>query len=325
MLDNSARLLRLLTLLQARRYWSGPDLAARLEVTPRSLRRDMQKLRELGYPVDSSTGRAGGYGLGAGSTLPPLLLQDDEVLAVVLGLRVAAAGAMTGMEETGLRALAKLEQLLPMRLRKRAHALYGAVAPLALDGPAVDLQRLSAFAQACRDHVRVEFSYQGQDGASTERRVQPHALVCTGSRWYLLAWDELRNDWRTFRIDRTSGKVRERDRFMPRPIPGGDAAAYIARSLAAVREQPPARLLLHAPLGLMATRIPKNVGSLEHLDAKRCVLQTTTYSPLLVAAQLAAHGVRFEVIEPPALQEQVRAMGGLLRSASPKRRAMVAP
>ena len=207
MLDTSARLLRLLSLFQAQRYWSGAELAERLEVTPRTLRRDVDRLRSLGYPVNSTTGTAGGYQLGAGATLPPLLLDDDEAVAVAVGLRTAASGTVTGMEEASVRALSKLQQLLPSRLRRRVSALNSFIVPMANRGPTVDAETLSVIAGACRDYEMLRFSYNSRDGASSSRQVEPHRLVHTGRRWYLAAWDLDRENWRTFRIDRIQAKL----------------------------------------------------------------------------------------------------------------------
>ena len=202
MVGTSARLLGLLTLLQSRRSWTGGELCGRLEITARTLRRDVDRLRSLGYPVHSTSGVAGGYRLGAGTELPPLLLDDEEALAVSLGLRTAAAGSVTGMEEVALRALTKLEQVLPTRLRRRLAALHAAIVPLARRGPAVDAQTLAAIASASGEQARLAFGYRSNDGARTRRQVEPAGLVHTGWSWYLVAWDLTRADWRTFRIDR---------------------------------------------------------------------------------------------------------------------------
>jgi predicted DNA-binding transcriptional regulator YafY len=219
MVGTSARLLRLLTLLQARRSWSGRELCGRLEVTSRTLRRDVDRLRSLAYPVHSTSGVAGGYRLGAGTELPPLLLDDEEALAVALGLRTAAAGSVTGMEEVVLRALTKLEQVLPARLRRRLSALHAAIVPLARGGPTVDARTLATIAGACSEHAQLTFGYRGNDGVRTSRRVEPAGLVHTGWRWYLVAWDLNRADWRTFRADRIEAKVTTGARFFPRSPP----------------------------------------------------------------------------------------------------------
>src|SRR5215471_8773926 len=188
MLQTSARLLRLLSLFQAQRYWAGADLSRRLSVTSRTLRRDVDRLRSLGYPVHSTSGIAGGYQLGAGATLPPLLLDDEEAVAVTLGLRTAATGSVSGIEEASVRALLKLEQVLPPRLRHRVAALHGYVLSMRSRDPSVDAERLALIASACRDHAGLRFRYQDRTGTPSARIVEPHRVVYTGYRWYLVAW-----------------------------------------------------------------------------------------------------------------------------------------
>src|SRR5580698_11342919 len=231
MLDTSARLLRLLSLFQARRYWSGAELTERLEVTARTLRRDVDRLRSLGYPVNSTAGTGGGYQLGAGTTLPPLLLDNDEAVAVAVGLRTAASGAVSGIEEASVRALAKLEQVLPSRLRRRVSALHSFILPLASAGPQVSSETLVAIASACRDSEKLTFGYHSRDGTGSQREVEPHRLVNTGRRWYLVAWDVGRNNWRTFRVDRIAPRPLSGSRFAPRKPPDGDFGLYVSRSV----------------------------------------------------------------------------------------------
>lgn len=269
MLEASARLLRLLGLLQARGFWTGADLAERLEVTQRTVRRDVERLRALGYPVHSSTGVAGGYQLGAGASLPPLLLDDEEALAVALGLRTAASGTVAGAQEAALRALAKLDQVLPARIRKRVAELYSVVAPLYWAGPVVRPQVLSHLATACRDHRQAELRYTDRGGRPTARTIEPHGLVHTGARWYLVAWDEARADWRTFRVDRIEGDIELGRRFTPREVPGGDIAAYVSRSLATRPYSFRARVVFHAPAATIAERVPPLAGFLEALGEDR--------------------------------------------------------
>lgn len=217
MLETSARLLRLLSLLQAHREWSGPDLADRLGVTPRTIRRDVDRLRELGYPVNASPGTGGGYQLGAGAELPPLLLDDDEAVAVAVGLRTAAGQGIEGIGETSVSALAKLEQVLPNRLRRRVGALNAFTVPMLRDPQpsAVDPGVLTELANACRDRERLRFDYRDHGGSPTRRTVEPHRLVCTERRWYLVAWDVDRDDWRTFRADRITPRPPHGPRFTP--------------------------------------------------------------------------------------------------------------
>ncbi len=232
-LDPTARTLKLLSLLQTHRFWPGGELAGRLEVSARTLRRDIDRLRELGYPVDATPGVAGGYRLAAGSHLPPLLLDDDEAVAIAVGLRVAAGAAVTGIEDTALRAMAKLEQVLPDRLRRQVTALHGNVAVLRWHGPEpmVDPEALSVIARACRDREEVRFDYERRDGERSTRLVQPRQLVSVGRRWYLVAWDVRRDDWRTFRVDRLERARLAGARFPERPLPIDDAAEYVTRSL----------------------------------------------------------------------------------------------
>src|SRR5882762_3180096 len=217
--QTSARLLELLSLLQGRRDWPGDELADRLEVSGRTIRRDMQRLRQLGYPVESLTGPAGGYRLRAGSAMPPLLLDDEEAIAIAVGLRTAARASVTGIEETAVRALVKLEQVLPAHLRRRVRALGSATLTLPVAGPTVDPQHLTVIAAACRDSERLRFAYRSRDGTSSRREVEPHSLVNHGRRWYLVAWDLRREDWRTFRVDRlaepASTGVRAASRRLP--------------------------------------------------------------------------------------------------------------
>ena len=235
MVQTSARLLALLSLLQVRREWTGQELADRLEVGPRTIRRDVDKLRSLGYPIEAAPGVAGGYRLGAGGELPPLLLDDAEAVAVAVGLRSAASGSIAGIEETSIRALAKLEQVLPGRLRRRVSALGDATSAFTFDGPRIDAELLATLAGACRDCVRVRFAYVARDERSSQRQVEPAALVHSGTRWYLVAFDLDRDDWRTFRIDRIRGRVRPGERARRRAVPG--CSRGLTRSSRASRDE----------------------------------------------------------------------------------------
>ena len=316
MLLTSARLLRLLSLLQARGFWSGRELAERLEITERTVRRDVDRLRELGYPVDATSGVAGGYRLGAGASLPPLLLDDDEALAVALGLRNAAAGTVTGVEEAAVRALTKLEQVLPARLRKRVKALHGAVSPLQMTGPVVDAGCLATLASACRDQVRVSLRYGDSKAAKSEREVEPHGLVHAGNRWYLAAWDLGREDWRTFRLDRIARCASTHRRFVPRPIPEGSVARYVARSVGSTVYAHRAKLILHAPYEEILQKVSPLAGSLTPLDANRCLLVTGGHSLSHLGLYVATLDVDFEIQEPPELAEHLRSTAArLLRAA----------
>jgi predicted DNA-binding transcriptional regulator YafY len=315
MLQTSARLLRLLSLFQVQRYWSGADLAHRLDITGRTLRRDVDRLRSLGYPVHSTSGTAGGYQLGAGATLPPLLLDDEEAVAVALGLRTSASGSVTGIEEASMRALLKLEQVLPPRLRPRVAALNSFIVPLGNRGPTVDAERLSVIAAACRDHEKIRFNYHNRSGAASARGVEPYRLVHTGHRWYLVAWDVDRQDWRTFRIDRIEGKLKTSTRFKPRQPPEGDYVAFVSKSVAYVPYPYRARITLREPVETIAQRIPPSVGMLEGLDERSCTLHTGAHSLESITIHLSLLGVDFQVHEPPELIEYIRRLVDRLRQA----------
>lgn len=230
MLSTSARLLRLASLLQSRRHWPGAALAEALGVESRTLRRDIDRLRELGYPVEASSGVGGGYAMGRGAALPPLLLDDDEAVALAIALRAAGA-TVGGMEATALRLVGKLDQLMPARLQRRASALHAVTLSLRTGEPLVDAGRLSALAAACRDGRALHFHYRKHAGDTDARHVQPQRLANYGRRWYLVAWDVDRADWRTFRIDRIEGALEPGEAFPPRPLPA-DVAARLERGIA---------------------------------------------------------------------------------------------
>jgi len=315
MLSSSARLLRLLSLLQSRRDWGGGELADRLGVTPRTVRRDVGRLRDLGYPVLASPGTAGGYRLGAGAALPPLLLDDDEAVAVAIGLRVQTGG-VTGIEETSLRALAKLEQVLPARLRHRVNALQSATVPLAGGGTGVDPGLLSRIAGACRAQERLLFAYRSHDGTATRRTVEPHRLVATGRRWYLLAWDVTRRDWRTFRVDRIEGETATGTRFSARELSDEEAADRVRRAIASAPYTHQARVRLHAPAAAVRDRVSAGSGMVETVDDATCVLTAGGGDLGWMAVWLATFGVDFEVLDPPELQAEVRVLAGRMDRAA---------
>ena len=313
MLDTSARLLRLLSILQARPEWTGPELAARLDVTVRTLRRDVSRLRDLGYPVRATRGITGGYRLAAGSTLPPLLLDDDEAVAVVLSLRTATSHTVTGIAETSLRALAKLERLLPTRLRHRTAALRLATVPLAGETSTVDPDVLVLIAEACQGLHRLTFGYRSRDGTASSRTVQPHRLVHTGHRWYLVARDEDRDDWRTFRADRISDPRSTGIRFTPHDPP--DAAAFVADSITAAPYRFRARVLVRAPAHVVAEQVPPTTGVLETADPQSCLLTTGADSLTLLAMHLATLGHDFTVLDPPDLVDELAVLADRLTRA----------
>ena len=302
MLDTSVRLLRLLSLLQTRREWSGAELAKRLQVTARTVRNDIERLRILGYGVQSRTGIAGGYRLAPGAAMPPLLLDDEEVLAVGLGLSAAAAGTITGIEETSLRAITKLEQTLPARLRPRLDALRQATVSAAGGGPTVDADVLVTLATACRDSQQLRIDYTSHAGEEELRRVEPYRLVYTGHRWYLLAWDRDRADWRTFRADRIRPRLPAGPRFTPREPPE-DAGRHVIRGSASRGWPIPARIRLHAPATVIADRITPAGGLLTPLDEHTCLLETGGGTMLNLVGYLTSLEVAFDVLDPPELRD----------------------
>lgn len=297
----SGRILKLLSLLQARRDWPGTELALRLGVSPRTIRRDIERLRDLGYPVDASTGPAGGYRLHAGTAMPPLLLDDDEAVAIAVGLRTAAGASVTGIEETAIRALVKLEQVLPAHLRRRVNALQSITATMPATGPTIDPETLTAIAGACRDRERLRFDYSARDTTESIRLVEPLSLVNLGRRWYLVAWDCGREDWRTFRVDRLRRPRPSGARFTARTLPGGDPAAYVATNLSRAPARYRARITLHAPAAVLAERWPQMRDSLQPLGDDSCEYRTSDDSLDWLALRIGMLGCEFEVHEPAEL------------------------
>ncbi|MFB6816917.1 helix-turn-helix transcriptional regulator [Streptomyces sp. NPDC056347] len=317
MLETSARLLRLLSLLQAHREWSGADLADRLRVTPRTVRRDIDKLRELGYPVNASPGTGGGYQLGSGARLPPLLLDDEEAVAVAVGLRTAAGHGVEGIGETSVRALAKLEQVLPDRLRRRVNALNTFTVPMLRGpgGPVADAGVLTELAGACRDAERLRFAYRDHSGSVSRRVVEPHRLVCTERRWYLVAWDLDRADWRTFRADRITPTPPHGPRFVPREGPAEDLAAYVSEGVAVQAYPTRAVIRLKAGFARATERIPPSAGVLEEVDADTCLLHTGAHGVEVMIIHVMMMGFDFEVVDPPELQDAIRVLRDRLSRA----------
>ncbi|WP_067806916.1 helix-turn-helix transcriptional regulator [Actinomadura formosensis] len=315
---SSERLLRLLSLLQARREWSGPELCERLGVSARTVRRDIERLRGLGYPVHATLGAAGGYGLEAGAAMPPLLLDDEEAVAIAVGLRAAAGGAVEGIGEASVRALAKLEQVLPTRLRRRVTALHSATTPLTGPpaGPAAAPETLTVLATACRDHERLRFTYRDAGGAETRRVAEPHGLVSAGRRWYLVAFDTGRGDWRTFRVDRLSSPQPTGARCAPREPPAEDTAAFVTRSLALSRPLRRAVLVVHASADELADRFRVTGAEVEPVDDRTCVLRTAADSLEWTALRIAYLDIDFEIREPAELRDRVAAMAARLSRAA---------
>ncbi len=315
--DPTGRALQLLSLLQTGRLWRGAELAERFDVTERTVRRDVDRLRDLGYPVDATPGTAGGYRLAAGAHLPPLVFDDDEAVAVVVGLRAAAGAAIAGIEDTSVQALAKVEQALPDRLRRRVSALDGSVVSLQRahgDGDVVVPETLSVLASACRGNEEVRFEYRRRDRADSRRLVEPHQLLSAGRLWYLIAWDLRRTDWRTFRLDRLRDVQLAGRRFAPRDIPGGDAAAFLASSVASMHREFDAVVAVQARYD----RVDEALSHIEHtaLDAEAdsCTIRIRANhldSLVMAAARLALHAP-VRIIEPSAVADAVHALIGRL-------------
>jgi predicted DNA-binding transcriptional regulator YafY len=313
MLETSARLLKLLSLLQLPREWSGAALAEELGVGVRTVRRDVDKLRNLGYPVDAVPGVAG-YRLGAGRALPPLLLDDDEAVAVAIGLRAAATGSVAGIEESSVRALTKLEQVLPSRLRHRIKLLH-AVAVTPSGGAAVQPEVLLAVAAAIRDRQRLRFDYSSHDGTTSVRTTEPHRLVHTGRRWYLVAWDVDREGWRTYRLDRLEPRIPTGPRFTPREVPDLDATA---RGVASGGYRYQARFLVHAPADQITDRLAPSVATVTPLTTDTTQVETGSNSLDELALYVGLLPYAFEIHSPPELVAHVRTLITRLTAALPE-------
>ncbi|MET9023650.1 YafY family protein [Actinopolymorpha sp. NPDC004070] len=316
MANTSSRTLRLLSLLQTHRYWPGQELADRLGVSVRTLRRDVDRLRELGYPVDANRGVDGGYQLAAGAALPPLVIDDEEAVAVAIGLRVATQGAIAGIEESSVRALTKIIQVMPPRLRRRVDTLRTVTVPAAwTGGPTVDADVLTTLAQACRDEEQLRFSYTAHGGERSGRQVEPHRLVSLGRRWYLVAYDLTRHDWRSFRLDRVTEPRSTGTRFRPRQLPADDAAAFVRAGIDNRSVATAVEVLVHAPadsvrakVGQWATveQLGSENGENGENGEQRCRLLMTVDSLEWVLLTVGAVGAEFEVVSPPELTERVR-------------------
>ncbi len=317
--DTPARLLQLLSLLQTPREWPGGELSDRLGVSRRTVRRDIDRLRELGYPVQATMGADGGYRLVAGKAMPPLLLDDEEAVAIAVGLRAGAGHAVEGVEEASVRALAKLEQVLPSRLRHRVSTLQAATTPLTSgDGASIAPETLTVMASTVAGGERLRFAYRAKDGADSRRVVEPYRLVSTGRRWYLVAYDLDRDDWRTFRVDRVSDPFATGARFAPRELPTGDAAEYLRRSISGRQETYGFTVTFDAPAEVVAPRVPQWLGVPEPLGEGRCRLRGSVGDPVeWLAVRLAMLGHDFSVQEPQELVRCVRELGArLVRAGS---------
>ncbi|GIH18466.1 helix-turn-helix transcriptional regulator [Rugosimonospora africana] len=319
--DTPARLLNLLSLLQTPREWPGSELATRLGVSLRTIRRDVERLRDLGYPVQATMGTTGGYRLVAGKAMPPLLLDDEEAVAIAVGLRTAAGHAVAGIDEASVRALTKLEQVLPSRLRRRVSTLGAATEPLLIwDRPTVDPEHLTVLAAAVTSREQLRFTYTRHDGVSGERLVEPHKLVSAGRRWYLVGYDNGRGDWRLFRVDRIDAPRSTGARTMPRTLPAADVAAYVTAKLFELAPVYQAVATLHAPVERVAGRLGAS-ADLEPIDEASCRLRSHTDTLEWLAWRLLTLGCGFEVHEPPELIEYLREIGTrATRAAGPPAR-----
>jgi predicted DNA-binding transcriptional regulator YafY len=314
MANTSSRTLRLLSLLQNHRFWPGTELAGRLGVSPRTLRRDVDRLRELGYPVTAHPGVDGGYQLAPGAALPPLVLDDDEAVAVAASLRLAAAGAAT---EATARTLAKVTQVMPARLRRRAEAVAAMTESASWDparaGQAViDSDVLAGAAIACRDAERIRFSYVAASGERTERHVEPHRLVVLDQRWYLVGYDLARNDWRSFRLDRLAGTPQPTGaRFRPRTLPAADAADFVRKNIAAAAPKGATwevEAVVAAPAAVVRERIGR-WATVDEAGESRCRVTMTTPESDWPVIALGVTGADLQVLSPPELAERIAGWG----------------
>jgi len=293
-LETSARLLRLLSLFQNRRAWTGTELADHLGVSTRTVRNDVERLRQLGYQVDATEGAAGGYRLGTSAVMPPLLLDDEEAVAVALGLHSAAGGSVAGIEEASVRALAKMRQLLPVPLRRRVSALEAFSVRAPSSGPTVDAGMLTTLASACRDQAQTRILYRRHDGTESSRTIEPHRLVNAGRRWYLVAWDTGRDSWRTFRVDRILLPPNHAGRrFVPRQLPDDDPAAYVLRGFAMAW---PYRVsvIAHASAETILTRLPQQLV-VEPIDENHCRVELSANTPQVLAVWLGMLDIDFDI------------------------------
>ncbi len=318
MAETTARILKLLSLLQARRVWTGGELMVRLSVSERTLRRDVERLRDMGYPVGGTPGPFGGYQLEAGADMPPLLLDDEEAVAIAMGLLTAAGGTIQGIEEISLRALSKLETVLPPRLRRRINMLQETVVPMIRAWVKVDSGTLTTLAQACRDLERVRFTYTSRTGEETDRHVEPHQVVSLGSRWYLVAWDRDREDWRTFRLDRIADPRPTKFTFKPRKLPGGNAATFVTESLRSIPMKFRVVATVHAPAEEITAKVYG--GKVEPLGKRRCQVKIDGDQLEWLAFQISSLGVEFQIHEPKELVDYLAQLAGRvtrsIRSAS---------
>ncbi|WP_431278970.1 helix-turn-helix transcriptional regulator [Leifsonia poae] len=308
MTDTASRMLRILTLLQVRPAWTGGELAERLGVSARTIRTDVDRLRELGYPVDAVRGPAGHYRLGSGGTMPPLLLDDEEAVAVTIGLR--AATGISGIEESSARALRKLEQVLPNHLRVKVTAVHETVSKAPentgsnVDDPVVDAEVLSAIATAIHDQHWLRF-----DAHDVQHVVEPYRLVNWQRRWYVVARDAHSGEWAAHRVDWMMLRMPTRRQFAPRPLEGEDYSSFVLRTVSSTGWAIHVRITVFAPAEEVLSRINATVGVVEPIDDETCVLVTGGDSVEIIAVYIGMLGLDFHVASPPELVTQLRALG----------------
>jgi predicted DNA-binding transcriptional regulator YafY len=317
MAATSSRTLRLLTLLQGRRFWSGPELSGRLEVSLRTLRRDVDRLRELGYPVEARPGVDGGYSLAPGAALPPLVLDDDEAVALAVGLQSAASAPVAGMAESSVQALAKVVQVMPARLRRRVDALRAVTVPAGWGSaaPTVDPAVLTAVALACRDGERLRFTYTDGAGTRTDRHVEPFRLVSSGRPWYLVAYDVERGGWRSFRLDRLDAPVGTGARFAPRTLPAEDAAAFVRDGIDAAVATVTVGARVAAPAGQVRQQIGR-WATVEPDGSGRCRVTMAAENLDWAVFALGVTGAEIDEVHPPELLEHLHGWGARLSRAT---------
>ena len=324
MANTSSRTLRLLSLLQNHRFWPGAELAERLGVSPRTLRRDVDRLRELGYPVTAHPGVNGGYQLASGAALPPLVVDDEEAIALAVGLRLATQGAGHGaIAEAAARALAKVTQVMPARLRRRAEAVAAMTESASWDAAragqtaAIDPNVLASAALACRDAERLRFAYGAASGERTERHVEPYRLVALDRRWYLVAYDLLRNDWRSFRINRVIDVPQPTGaRFSPRALPAADAAEFVRRNITATPSVWQVEAVVEAPAAAIRERIGR-WATIEENGPDRCLVTMTPDNLDWPVIALGLAGANFQALSPPQLTERISEWGARFTRAVP--------
>ncbi|HVT68245.1 MAG TPA: YafY family protein [Trebonia sp.] len=341
MANTSSRTLRLLSLLQNHRFWPGTELAGRLGVSVRTLRRDVDRLRELGYPVEAHPGAAGGYQLAAGAALPPLVVDDEEAVALAVGLLLATQGMVVAgsgaavrdtdghdageatIAEASARALAKVAQVMPARLRRRAEAVAAVTESASWDpsgagqGPRVSPEVLASVALACRDAERIRFGYTAAGGGRTQRHVEPHRLVTLDRRWYLVGYDLTRVDWRTFRLDRVAGPVQATGaRFRPRELPAADAAEFVRRSITTRAAVYAVEAVVEASAAAVRDRIGR-WATVEDAGPGRCRVTMTAPSLDWPVTALGMTGADFRVQAPSGLADRVRDWADRFARAAP--------